>query len=65
MEKPIISLKKVWKIYDMGDSKIYANKNISLDIFKNPLVLHEITSFHLKLHRILHILPDARQNIQM
>ncbi len=38
MEKPIISLKKVWKIYDMGDSKIYANKNISLDIFKNEVV---------------------------
>ncbi len=38
MEKPIISLKKVWKVYDMGDSKIYANKNISLDIFKNEVV---------------------------
>jgi len=38
VEKPIISLKKVWKVYDMGDSKIYANKNISLDIFKNEVV---------------------------
>ncbi len=38
MEKPIISLKKVWKIYDMGSSTIYANKNISLDIFKNEVV---------------------------
>jgi len=38
VEKPIISLKKVWKIYDMGSSTIYANKNISLDIFKNEVV---------------------------
>ena len=38
MEKPIISLKKVWKIYDMGDSKIYANRDVSLDIFKNEVV---------------------------
>jgi len=38
VEKPIISLKKVWKIYDMGDSKIYANRDVSLDIFKNEVV---------------------------
>ncbi len=38
MTNPIISLKKVWKIYDMGDSKIYANRNISLDINKNEIV---------------------------
>jgi len=38
MTDPIISLKKVWKIYDMGDSKIYANRNISLDINKNEIV---------------------------
>ena len=38
MKKPIISLKKVWKIYDMGTSKIYANRNISLDIHKNEFV---------------------------
>ena len=38
MEKPIISLKKVWKIYDMGSSTIYANKKISVDIHKNEFV---------------------------
>ena len=38
MEKPIISLEKVWKIYDMGNSTIYANKDISLDIHKNEFV---------------------------
>lgn len=38
MEKPIISLKKVWKIYDMGSSTIYANKKISMDIHKNEFV---------------------------
>ena len=38
MEKPIISLKNVWKIYDMGSSTIYANKKISMDIHKNEFV---------------------------
>jgi putative ABC transport system ATP-binding protein len=38
VEKPIISLKKVWKIYDMGSSTIYANKKISMDIHKNEFV---------------------------
>ena len=38
MTELIISLKNVWKIYDMGDSKIYANRNISLDINKNEIV---------------------------
>lgn len=38
MKNPIISLKNVWKIYDMGDSKIYANSDISLDIYENEVV---------------------------
>jgi len=38
VEKPIISLKNVWKIYDMGSSTIYANKKISMDIHKNEFV---------------------------
>lgn len=35
---PIIELKKVSKIYDMGHSKIYANNDISLKIGKNEFV---------------------------
>ncbi|MEK9774088.1 MAG: ABC transporter ATP-binding protein [Candidatus Woesearchaeota archaeon] len=34
----IIKLDKVWKIYDMGSSKIYANKDISLEIKKGEFV---------------------------
>lgn len=34
----IIKLDKVWKIYDMGSSKIYANKDISLEITKGEFV---------------------------
>jgi len=34
----IIKLDKVWKIYDMGSSKIYANKDISLEIQKGEFV---------------------------
>jgi putative ABC transport system ATP-binding protein len=34
----IIKLDRVWKIYDMGSSKIYANKDISLEIKKGEFV---------------------------
>ena len=34
----IIKLDKVWKIYDMGSTKIYANKDISLEIKKGEFV---------------------------
>lgn len=34
----IIKLDKVWKIYDMGSTKIYANKDVSLEIKKGEFV---------------------------
>ena len=34
----IIKLDKVWKIYDMGSTKIYANKDVSMEIKKGEFV---------------------------
>lgn len=37
-EKPLVKLENVWKIYTMGEVKVPALKNISLDIFEGEFV---------------------------
>tara|TARA_Y100000034_G_scaffold136851_1_gene216383 strand:+ start:5752 stop:6435 length:684 start_codon:yes stop_codon:yes gene_type:complete len=36
---PLISLKKVWKIYKIGTTNVPANQDISLDIYSNEFVV--------------------------
>jgi len=38
MEKPLVSLKDVWKIYTMGEVKVPALQGVSVDIFKGEFV---------------------------
>ena len=37
-KKPIIEIKKVWKIYEIGKTKIYALRGMDLKIFKGEFV---------------------------
>jgi putative ABC transport system ATP-binding protein len=38
MEKPVIELKDVWKIYQMGDVKVEALRNLNIKVFKGEFV---------------------------
>ncbi len=37
-ETPLIQLKDIYKIYEMGDTKVYASDGVSLDIYRGEFV---------------------------
>ncbi len=38
MKKPVIELKDVWKIYEMGEHKVYALRGLNLKVFDGEFV---------------------------
>lgn len=38
METPLIQLKDIYKIYQMGDTQVYASNGVSLDIYRGEFV---------------------------